>query len=100
MHQMLYIGPTSARPDDLRRQLAGIFEIEVKTLETIRDAAPGQYTLVDIDLNDSSQVLSLKEWLRRKPKDAKVIFVTDKASRLQDARACAIGATDVIDRPI
>jgi putative nucleotidyltransferase with HDIG domain len=100
MHQVSYIGRTNARPDDIRRQLGGIFELEVKSLETILDATPGQYTLVDIDLNDSSRVLLLKEWLRRKPKDAKVIFVADKASWLQDARACAIGATDVIDRPI
>jgi putative nucleotidyltransferase with HDIG domain len=100
MHQISIIGDAGARPDELRRQFAGIFEIEFTPLESVLDATPGHYTVFDIDLNDGSQLLSVRDWLTRKPKDAKVIFVTDKASRLQDTRAYAVGATDVVHRPI
>jgi putative nucleotidyltransferase with HDIG domain len=100
VHQISIIWDAGARLDDLHRQLAGAFDIEFSPLEAILDATPGQYTVFDIDLNDSSRVLTLKDWLRRKPKDAKVIFVTDKGSRLQETRAYAIGATDVTHRPL
>ena len=45
-------------------------------------------------------LLELKEWLKRKPKAGKVIFVIDKASRTEEIQANALGATDVIHRPI
>jgi putative nucleotidyltransferase with HDIG domain len=42
----------------------------------------------------------LKEWLTRKPAHAKAIFITDKTSHLENTRAVAIGATDVLHQPI
>ena len=100
MHQMLIIGDAGARPNALRRELAGIFEIEFKPLEGIAEVGPGPYTLVDIDLAEASSLLALKHCLKRKPEHAKVIFATDKGARLQEMRAHAIGATEVIHRPI
>jgi putative nucleotidyltransferase with HDIG domain len=100
MHQIAVIGDAHARPDDLGRQLAGLFEVEFEPLKEALDATPRQHTLVDIDLTNDPHLLPLKDWLKRKPKDAKVIFVTDKASRLQEARAYALGATGIIHRPI
>jgi len=67
----------------------------------IREAeGPGQYVVVGINLNDLARISDVKDWLRRKPKDTKVIFIVDKASRLEAARAYAIGATDLVHRPI
>ena len=100
MHRISVIGDAHARPDDLARELAGLFEVEFEPLEAALDATPRQHTLVDIDLNNDPHLPPLKDWLRRKPKDAKVIFATDKASRLQEARAYALGATGIIHRPI
>ena len=45
-------------------------------------------------------LLALKEWLRCKPANAKAIFLTDRQSHLQDARAHALGATDILHRPV
>jgi len=56
--------------------------------------------VIDIDLGNDPGLLRLKEWLKGKPENAKIIFVADRASRLQEARAYALGATGIIHRPI
>jgi putative nucleotidyltransferase with HDIG domain len=100
MLQISIVGDARICRDDFCREFDGKFEIEFKPLDSIVHSSPARYTLLDTNLNDDTLVLQLKDWLKRKPKDAKVIFVTDKASRLQDARAFALGATDVIHNPI
>ena len=45
-------------------------------------------------------LLELKTWLSRKPKDGKVVFITDKASHVQAIQAQALGATDIVHRPL
>jgi len=100
MHQLAYFGNLSGNSERLRKQLANLFEIEFKPLEHSLDSRLGAYTVFDFDLNDSTHLLRLKDKLKDKPKDAKVVFVTEKASRLQDARAFSLGATDVIYRPV
>ncbi len=90
--------PENAR--DIRHSLAGIFEIEFVRHDDTRNTDPELYTIVDIDLKDSARILNLKDWLKRKPKDAKIISVTDKVSHLENVRAHAIGANDVVHRPI
>ncbi len=82
------------------RQLAGLFEIEFNDAANIGSGRPGPYTVIDMDLSDASQIAALREWLSGKPEGAKVIFCTDRGSHLQDTRAYAIGATDVLHRPI
>jgi putative nucleotidyltransferase with HDIG domain len=103
MYQLSVIGDTCERPDDLGRQLSGllsgVFELEFISLESTGSAPPKHHTLVDIDLSNAPVLSSLKDWLRTRPKDAKVVFVTDKASRLQEARAFALGATAIVHRP-
>jgi putative nucleotidyltransferase with HDIG domain len=99
MNQVAYFGDLCRNRDHLRKQLASLFEIEFKPLESSLESRLGQYTVFDFDLNDTTHLLKLKDKLKSRPKDAKVIFVTEKASRLQDTRALAIGATDVIHRP-
>lgn len=99
MDQISVIGGARARPDDLGRQLSGLFEVEFISLESIGSAPPKHHTLIDIDLGNAPVLSSLKEWLRTRPKDAKVVVVTDKASRLQEARAYALGATAIVHRP-
>jgi putative nucleotidyltransferase with HDIG domain len=100
MHQIAYFGDLHGNRDRLRQQLANLFEIEFKPLESSLDSSLGTYTVFDFDLNDPTHLLKLKDKLKSKPKDAKVVFVTEKTSRLQDTRALAIGATDIIHRPV
>ncbi|TMJ05457.1 MAG: HD domain-containing protein [Alphaproteobacteria bacterium] len=100
MHRISIIGDSRARVDDLHRQFPSVADVEFRSLEQLSDAEPGHYTLFDIDLDDVSQLVALRDWLRRRPAHAKVIFATDKASRLQNTRAYALGATDVIHRPL
>jgi len=100
MLQISIVGDTRICRDDFRREFDGKFEIEFEPLGSILHSSPARYTLLDANLTDETIILQLKDWLKRRPKDGKVIFVTDKASRLQDARAFALGATDVIHYPI
>jgi putative nucleotidyltransferase with HDIG domain len=100
MHQIAYFGDLHGNHDRLRKQLASLFEIEFKPLESSLDCSLGTYSVFDFDLNDPTHLLKLKDKLKSRPKDAKVVFVTEKTSRLQDTRAFAIGATDVIHRPV
>jgi putative nucleotidyltransferase with HDIG domain len=100
MFQVSIIGDARVRPEDLRRRLAGSFELSFVRLEEIEGTEPGRYTLFDIDLNDTTLIIRLKDWLKGKPRDARVVFATDKSSRLQHTRAYALGATDVVHRPV
>jgi len=93
-----------ASPDDaqrIRRCLEGVFETRCVPSDRILDAEPpGQYTIVKIDLGDIDKIHDLKEWLKPKRKDAKLIFITRSGSRLEAARAHALGATDIVHRSI
>ena len=100
MHHITLIGDSRANPAALRRQLAGTLEINFVSLEEALNAQPGLETVVDINLQDDARLPLLKEWLGRKPAHAKAIFITDKTSHLQQTRAVALGATDVLYRPL
>jgi putative nucleotidyltransferase with HDIG domain len=90
----------SGHAEDIRKCLADIFEIQFVRCDDIRGTHPEQYIIVDTKLNDPAVLTNLKDWLKRKPKDGKAIFITDKASRVEDVQAFAIGATDVVHRPV
>jgi len=100
MHQIAYFGDLCRNRDRLRKQLASLFQIEFRPLQSSLDTQLGHYSVFDFDLNDTTHLLKLKDKLKSRPKDAKVIFVTEKASQLQETRALALGATDVIHRPV
>ena len=99
MHQLSIY---SDRPGDTEslRQLEKVFDLRCHDLSRIPDQDPDLYTVIDSSLKDASHLLKLKEWMAKKPKDGKVVFVVDKASRLEEARAFSIGASDVVPRPI
>jgi putative nucleotidyltransferase with HDIG domain len=91
-------------PEDARcigRQLMGIFETQDVPSDRILDAGPpGQFSVISVDLNDLEKIRDLRQWLKQKPKAAKLIFITEKGSRLKSAQAYALGATDIIHRPM
>lgn len=99
MHKLTIIGAAKPAFDSIIKEVAGVADCEFKLFDAALGTAPDQFTLIDIDLEEGSRLVSLKNWLARKPSGAKVIFVTDKSSHLQETRASAIGGTDVIHRP-
>ena len=84
----------------LRRQMNGTLDIRFLPLDRILDRTPEYYTIVDVNLKNTSHLLELKEWLRRRPKGGKAIFLTDKSSRIESVQAFALGATDVMHHPL
>ena len=100
MHRISFITDLGARQEDFRQQFSDVLDIEFRPLKSILDELPKQNSVFDIELSDTEELRTLKEWIGRKPKNGKVIFITDRASRIQGARAYAIGATAVLHRPV
>jgi len=88
------------KTEAIQRQLAGVFDLQFRSLDKIHEMAPEPYLVFDIDMRDSRHLMETKEWLKRKPKDSKVVFVIDETRRGEKIQAQALGATDVIHRPI
>jgi putative nucleotidyltransferase with HDIG domain len=99
MTRLCVISDSPADADSLRRQLADVFDVHLVDFQQIAGTKPDVYTLVDVDLKNTSYLLALKEWMKSKPKAAKAIFLAEKNSRIEAVRAQAIGATDVLHRP-
>jgi putative nucleotidyltransferase with HDIG domain len=100
MHRILVVGNDRSRPEEVRGRLGDLFEVMFQPLERMLDVMPQPFTLMDVGLANDRELLSVKDWLKRKPKDAKIVFAIDKASHLQDARARALGASAVVHRPV
>jgi putative nucleotidyltransferase with HDIG domain len=86
--------------DDITRSLAGHFEVRFLGLERMVDLEPEEFTVVDIALRQTTHLLPIKEWLKRKPSNGKVILAVNKDSHIEVTRAYAMGATDIVDRPV
>ncbi|HUI95605.1 MAG TPA: HD domain-containing phosphohydrolase [Xanthobacteraceae bacterium] len=100
MQDLWIVSDSPTRAAAIRRQLDGIFALHVVELGRMADTEPPPLLLCDVDFTNGSQVASLKTWLRRKPKDGKVVFAVDKASHLQAIQAKALGAVGVLHRPL
>jgi putative nucleotidyltransferase with HDIG domain len=100
MNRICIFSDSSENAENIRHHLAGMFETRCLDPDRIGDAEPEHFVVVDIDLNDTTSFPDLRTWLLRKPKYGKVLFVTEKGSRLEAVRAHAFGATDLVHRPI
>src|SRR5215831_2896084 len=100
MNQLSIFIDAKTRTDAIQRQLADVFDLRFRSLDQIKGMAPEPYLVFDIDMRDGRHLVETKAWLKRKPKDSKVVFVIDEASRSEKVQAQALGATDVIPRPI
>jgi putative nucleotidyltransferase with HDIG domain len=100
MNSITVIGDGRSDPKQLRSRLAGVLEITFTSLDHVTRAEPGPSIVFDIDLDNEAPIPRLKEWLKRKPPHGKAIFLADKNSHLQQTRARAIGATDILSRPL
>jgi putative nucleotidyltransferase with HDIG domain len=100
MNRLSFIGDSTFEADRLRRQLAGIFDVQFVDPARLREEKPDRFTVVSTNLHDASLLLDIKEWMRSKPRGGKVIFVTTPNSRMEATQAFALGATDVVSQPI
>ncbi len=86
--------------DDVERSLAGFFHVRFVGVDRMGEHGPEEFTVVDVNLRHTPHLLDIKEWLKRKPKDGKAILAIDQSSRIELTRAYAVGATDVVSRPL
>ena len=100
MDRICVISDTEARAGDLRTRLSGYFDARFFHLDALPEAAPEEFTLVDVDLRDPNYCAGLKSWLRRRPKNGQVIFCVRKDSHAQAIQAFALGATALLPRPV
>jgi putative nucleotidyltransferase with HDIG domain len=91
-------GESAAR--DLRTRLDRFFDAQFFQLDRLPEAAPEQYTLVEIDLRTPGPCYELRNWLKRRPRDSQVIFSVRRDSHAESVQALALGATGLIARPV
>jgi putative nucleotidyltransferase with HDIG domain len=89
-----------AHAGELKLHLADLFHARFLHLDELAGAEPGEFIFVDVNLRDAARVSSLKRWLERRPKHGQAIFAVNRGSRLESIQAYAIGATDVLARPV
>jgi DNA-binding response OmpR family regulator len=100
MQKLCVVSDTPGKAATIRRQLDGIFDLQFLDFDRIDGVEPPRYLLVDIDFGISRRAVQVKQWLERKPKRGKVIFVVDRTSHLQLIQATALGATGILHRPV
>jgi putative nucleotidyltransferase with HDIG domain len=99
MNRLSIISDSASRARHIGRQLDGIFDVQVFSPNEIPDSRPTEFTLGDVNL-DGPHIPDLKAWLKTRPENGKIVIAVDKGSHLQAVRAHAIGATDILPRPI
>src|SRR5262245_50594439 len=101
MHRLCVLSDDKRKSGQLQKTLTGTFEVQMMGLEDVARCEPDQFPLVDLGLRSASaQPFELRDWLKGEPKDSKAMFVIDKSARIEVTRAYAIGATDVLHRPV
>lgn len=100
MNQLTIFSDSESGPEDLRQLLGQAFQIRTFEFDRIQERRPELYTVLDVNLKDVPRLLTIKQWLEKKPKDGKAIFVVDKASHVEVTRAHAVGAAQVLQRPL
>lgn len=100
MKRIAVISDSAQHAGVLKLRLGALFAAEFFRLDELSHAEPGEFTFVDVDLRDAAQVANLKGWLARRPTHGKAIFGINRGSRHESIQAYALGATDVLPRPI
>jgi putative nucleotidyltransferase with HDIG domain len=99
MNRLSIISDSAERTSAIANQLAGVFETHCFEVNGLPDT-PEDLTLVDINFASASHFQDLKLWLKRGPRSGQVIFVVDEASKQDAMSAFAMGATDLLPRPV
>lgn len=100
MNRLSFIGNSTIDAERLRRQLAGVFDVQFVELARVGAERPDRFTVIAPDYDDAPSLIKLRQWVKLRPSDGRVIFVTRAESRVENAQAHALGATGVVHRPI
>ena len=100
MNRLSIISDSAERTRTVAHQMAGVFETRCFGTNGLPKAAPEEFTLIDVNLTDATRFPGLKLWLKRAPKYGQVIFVVDEKSQQEAMQAFAMGATDLLPRPV
>ncbi len=100
MNQVSILSDSPDTAGIIGRELAGMFEAQPVLRQDLARTKPAQSVVADIDLSDSSYFSDLKLWLMLRPKHGKAIFAVEKGVRHQIVQAHAVGATDLLERPL
>ena len=100
MGQLSIVADSTDSAVHISRQVAGILATRTFVRDRLPRAKPTKSTIIDIDLKNSAHFSDLKLWLERRPKGGKVVFAVERGISGEAAQAFALGATDVVDRPI
>jgi putative nucleotidyltransferase with HDIG domain len=100
MNRLCFVSDSPFEAERLRRLLAGTLDVCFVDIVDIKNTQPDRFTVISAHLSDPTRLLDLKEWLKTKPNNGKVVFATNARSRIETTQAFALGATDVIALPI
>jgi putative nucleotidyltransferase with HDIG domain len=100
MRRIAVISGCAEQAGNLKRRLGDFFAADFLRPEELAHASPQEFVLVDIDLKDAVQIDRVKRWLQHRPQHGQAIFGVNRGSRHDSIQAYAIGATDVVSRPI
>ena len=100
MNRLSIISDAVDRNRVVTRQLSRVFELRILPLHGITEAEPEDFTLIDVNLAGPNRLSELKLWLKRRPKGAQVVLAIDEGASQQAIQAFALGATDIVSRPL
>jgi putative nucleotidyltransferase with HDIG domain len=100
MIRLSYIVDATTTTETIQHLVGDVFELRLFSVDSIQHLTLEPYLVFDISLDGGNNLLEMKEWLKRRPKGTKTVFVVDKTSRAEKVQAYALGATDIIHRPI
>jgi putative nucleotidyltransferase with HDIG domain len=88
------------RAAQLKARLRDLLATEFFRLDELPIVPAGEATLVDIDLRDPQQTSQLKHWSQGRPPSEKLILAVDRDCHRDVIQAHALGATDLLPRPV
>jgi putative nucleotidyltransferase with HDIG domain len=100
LDQLSVISDSPERAEAISQALSGVLVAQLLARSDFSQAEPPTYSVVDIDLGNGAHLDRLRQWLALRPKHGKAIFVVERGVRLQAVQALAVGATDLLNRPV
>lgn len=100
MNEIALCSERGRNSQDLLGPLEPDFQVRSFDFDRLHEHRPALYNVFDIKLKDAARLLTLKDWLANKPKGGKALFLIERGSHLEIIRANAVGASEVLHRPV